>query len=259
MAEIDITVSADLAQNFQLPPCSQIQIPVVKPVSITLPTGATIMGISDLSRGAPTDCSVSFGILMQLMPFLASTECLFKVLALIGPLMKVITGLTKLPPDLSALPDLGTAFENLMPCIEIVTGLGIVVFLKDLLCFIISALKCFLSQMNSLLAILGGLQLRISDATAAGNTDLAATLSCAQADAMAQAGQLTNAIQPIQTVLSLVGTLASFSPIPVNLNVQFPSLGGTVDVPGLTTVLTGVQDLIDALQVVATALGGCGS
>jgi hypothetical protein len=196
---------------------------------------------------------------MQLTPFLASTECLFKVLALIGPLMKVITGLTKLPPDLSAMSDLLTAFANLKDCIAVVTGFGIVVFLSDLLCFIIQALKCFVSQINSVLAILEGLGPGISAAVSAGNTDLAATLQCAQQDAMNQAGQLTNAIQPITAVLSIVGTLASFSPVPVNLNVQFPALGSTVDLDGLNAFVAAIQDVIVVLQGVSNSLGGCSS
>ena len=33
---------------------------------------------------------MTFSLMLQIAPFLASTECLFKVLALIGPLMDVV-------------------------------------------------------------------------------------------------------------------------------------------------------------------------
>lgn len=257
MPNIDIPISPDLQQAFQLPPCSQLSAKVVKPISITLPTGGTLSGLSDLSRGIPTDCSVTFSLMLQLAPFLASTECLFKVLALIGPLMDVIQALV--PPNppkaLLALPKLLQAVENLAPCIAVVTGLGIIPFLKDLICFILKALNCFLSQLQSLMAILGGLTLRLNAATAAGNTELAGTLQCAHDDALAQAGQLTNAIEPIGLVLQMAGTLAGFAG--QQINVQMPTLGPEVSLDSLKAIVLAVQDVVAILTGLSEVLGGC--
>jgi hypothetical protein len=259
MPNIDIPLPADLTKAFQLPTCKEISLPVVKPMKITLPTGGTLSGLSDLSRGIPTDCSVTFSLMLQIAPFLASTECLFKVLGLIGPLMDVISVLTSPPPDPiklgKAVPKLVKAFEALAPCIAVVTGLGIIPFLKDLICFILKALNCFLGQMKSLLGILNGLTLRLNDAISSGNTELADTLQCAQNDALAQGGQLTNAIEPISVIIGMVGTLAGFAG--QEIKVDFPSPGGTVNVDSLNAIVQAVQAAVGALTVISEGLGGC--
>jgi hypothetical protein len=154
-----------------------------------------------------------------------------------------------------ALPKLLQAFENLAPCIAVVTGLGIIPFLKDLICFILKALNCFLGQLKSLMGILEGLNVRLNAAVAAGNTELANTLQCASNDALAQAGQLTNAIEPIGLVLSMAGTLAGFAG--KTISVQMPTLGPNVTPDALNTIVLAVQDVVAALTVVSEALGGC--
>ena len=255
MPNIDIPLPVDLSKAFQLPPCKKIPFP--KPAQIHLPTGGTISGLSDLSRGIPTDCSVSFSLMLQLAPFLGATECLFKVLALIGPLMDVITGLTKPDPlkMAGALPKLAKAAEALAPCIAVVTGLGIIPFLKDLICLILKALNCFLGQMKTLLGILNGLTLRLNDAISLGNTELANTLQCAQDDALAQAGQLTNAIEPISIVLQMAGTLAGFAG--KEIKVDFPTPGGEASLDSLNAIVEAVQGVVGTLTIVSEALGGC--
>ena len=90
MPDIDIKIAPDLKKAFQIPPCSQLKLPSVSPLKIHLPTGGTLSAFSDLSKGIPSDCSLTFSLLLQIAPFLASTECLLKVLGLIGPLVEVI-------------------------------------------------------------------------------------------------------------------------------------------------------------------------
>jgi hypothetical protein len=253
MPNIDIPIPADLKKAFELP-C--VKVPMPKPLKIHLPTGGTFTGLSDLSRGIPTDCSVTFSLMLQLAPFLASTECLFKVLGLIGPLMEVVTSLPKNPPKaLSAMPKLVKAFEALAPCIAVVTGLGVIPFLKDLICLILKALNCFLGQMKSLLGILGGLSLRIADAQMLGNTELANSIQCAMDDSMAQAGQLTDAIEPIGVILGMVGTLAGFAG--KEIKVEFPVLGSGANLEALNTFVSAIQNVVASLEIVSEALGGC--
>src|ERR1700674_4974257 len=93
MPKLDIPVSADLQEMFNLPPCSEIRLPKPSPIKVTLPGGGTLSAISDLSKGIPTDCAMTFSLLMQIGPFLASIECLVKVLKLIQPLIDVVTAL----------------------------------------------------------------------------------------------------------------------------------------------------------------------
>ena len=136
-----------------------------------------------------------------------------------------------------------------------VTGLGIIPFSKTCICFILKALNCFLGQMKSLLGILNGLTLRLNDAIMLGNTEVADTLQCAKDDAIAQAGQLTSAIEPIGIILGMAGTLAGFAG--KEIKVEFPTPGGDATVESLNTFVEAVQGIVGTLTIVSEALGGC--
>jgi hypothetical protein len=253
MPNIDIPIPDDLKKAFELP-C--IKVPMPKPLKIQLPTGGTFSGLSDMSRGIPTDCSVTFSLMLQIAPFLASTECLFKVLGLIGPLMDVVTSLPTNPVKAAAaVPKLIKAFEALAPCIAVVTGLGVIPFLKDLICFLLKLLNCFLGQMKSLLGIISGLSLKLNDALLSGNTELANSIQCAMDESAAQAGQLTTAIEPIGVILGMVGTLAGFAG--KEIKVEMPVIGGDANLEALNSFVSAVQNVVASLEIVSEALGGC--
>src|ERR1700683_549995 len=92
MPNIDIPIPTDLNKMFQFPPCAQVQLKPPSPLKITLPTGGTLSAFSDLSKGIPSDCSLTFSLMLQIAPFLGSIECLLKVLGLIGPLVESVKG-----------------------------------------------------------------------------------------------------------------------------------------------------------------------
>lgn len=256
MPNIDIPIPADLNKTFQFPPCSQVQIKPASPLKITLPTGGTLSAFSDLSKGIPNDCSMTFSLMLQIAPFLASTECLLKVLGLIGPLVEVIKAIPDPIKLASTVPKFLKAAEAVMPCVAVVTGFGIIPFVKDLLCLIIKALKCFTSQLQSLLGIMSGLSLQLSAAQASGSTDLISAIQCEQDNASALASNLTASLAPIAVVLDLAGTLfgiAGMKPI------ALPSVGSQTDLDSLNTVLQTIQGVIGTLQIAADALGGCDS
>ncbi len=256
MPNIDIPVPKDLSKAFQLPPCSQIKLPSPSPLKIHLPTGGTINAFADLSKGIPSDCAMTFSLMLQIAPFLASTECLLKVLALIGPLIEVIKGIPDPVKIAQTVPKFLKAAEAVMPCVAVVTGLGIIPFLKDLICLIIKALNCFLGQMKSLLGIMSGLSLQLLSAQTLGNTELAESIQCEQENAQLQAQHLTAAIEPIGAILDLAGTIfgiAGMDPI------KLPSIGKPSDLAALNQLVESIQGAVGALQIAADALGGCDS
>ena len=256
MPNIDIPIAVDLSKTFQFPPCSQVTLPSPSPLKIHLPTGGTLSAFSDLSKGIPTDCSQTFSLMLQIAPFLASTECLLKLLGLIGPLIEVIKAIPNPIPLASAVPKFLQAAEAVMPCVAVVTGLGIIPFLKDLLCLIIKALTCFKNQLQSLIGIMGGLSLQLSTAQAAGDNDLISAIQCEQANAATMASSLTASIEPIGVILQLAGTLfgiVGMKPI------ALPSIGSETDLDSLNVVVQTMQGVIGALQIAADALGGCNS
>jgi hypothetical protein len=248
---MDIQVDANLNDLLQLPACSDIQIPFPSPAKVTLPTGGSLQAFSDISKGIPTDCAMTFSLMIQIAPMLAGMECLLKVLKLLKPLIEVIKGLPI--PSPAVIEEFVEAAAGLVPCLLVPTPAAIIPFIRDLLCLIIKALKCFLSQMKTILAVMSGLSLQLQSATAAGNTALIGSIQCAQQNAAAQAAHLTASIEPLGVLLDLAGTLMGLAGIkPISL----PSAPGA-DLQALQTFVQTIQGVVGTMQVVVDALGGC--
>src|SRR6266567_8721467 len=220
MPNIDIEVSADLKQAFQMPSCVELGLPNAGPLKIQLPTGGSIQAFADISKGIPTDCALTFSLMIQIAPFLAATECLLKVLKLLKPLIDVIQGLPM--PPVKALQDFAKAAVDLAPCLLVPTPASILPFIKDLLCLILKVLKCFLSQLKSLMKILGPITLQLQAAQADGNDELVTTLQCAEKNAQTQASQLMNSLGPVGVLLDLAGPLFGIAGVQP---IQLPGLG----------------------------------
>jgi hypothetical protein len=256
MANIDIQVSSDLQELFDLPDCSTISLPSPAPITIKLPGGGTLSSFSDISKGIPTDCAMTFSLLLQLAPFLASIDCLIKVLKFIQTAVDVIKSITSPFSIPSAIPKIVKAAVPVVECALSFTPAGLVPFIKDLLCLIIKFLNCFLQQMRSLLMIMTQIESQLNAATSAGNIDLITALQCAQGNAQTQAAHFTAALQPLAVILQLAGTLMQIVGIqPISL----PAIGNQTDLASLQQVVKDVQQLVATLQIVADALGGCDS
>jgi hypothetical protein len=258
MANIDIQVDANLQELFNLPLCSDIQLPPPSPLKITLPFGGTMQAMADISKGLPNDCSMTFSLMVQIAPFLASITCLLNLLNLIKPLIDIINGLTSFPPSppVQALSDFAKAIPPVLECIPIPPFLNIVFFIRDLLCLILKVLKCFVEQMTSIVNILGNIEAQLTAATAAGNTDLITALQCAQTNAQTQAAHFTASIQPISVILELASTLMEIAKVPA---ITLPSLGSATDLDSLKEVIQVVQGVVITIQDITVGLGGCDS
>lgn len=258
MPNIDIPLPVDMKKLFDLPPCDDIKLPSPSPLKIALPTGGSINALTDISKGIPTDCSMIFNLMLQISPFLAATECLFKLLALIAPLIDVVKALGP-PPDPiklgSAIPKFVKAAADLAPCLLVVTGAPLIPFLRDLLCLIIKALNCFLGQMKTLLGIMRGLTLQLDAASASGNTELQRTLECAQDNAATSAQHLTKSIEPIGVILKLAAPLMGLAGVGP---IEIPTIGSETDIATLEETVRTLQGVVGTLQIAADALGGCG-
>lgn len=252
MPNIDITVSADLQEAFQLPPCEEIKLPLPSPLKVQLPTGGSISALADISKGIPTDCSMTFSLMLQVAPLLASLECLLKILKLLKPLIDVVNGLPV--PPVKAIQEFVKAAADLAPCLLIPTPLSMIPFVKDLLCLILKALKCFLQQMKTLLGLMSGLSLQLISAQNAGNTELASSIQCAQENAQAQAAALGASIEPIGVILDLMGSVMGIAGVePIKL----PALGSQANLTSLNQFVKDIQGVVGVLETVTEALGGC--
>jgi hypothetical protein len=253
MPNIDIAVSADLEQLFQLPSCADLELPDVGGLSIQLPTGGALQAFADISKGVPTDCSLTFSLMLQIAPFLASIQCLLNILKLLKPLIDIINSLPGIPP-VKAIEDFGKAVADLAPCLLIPTPVILIPFVKDLLCLILKVLKCFLSQMKSLIKFLGPLTLELNAAQQSGNDELVGILQCAQQNAMTQAGQVMNSLGPAGMLLELAGPIFGLAGVPA---ITLPSLGSASDLAALNTVVQTVQEVVGVIQIAVDAIGGC--
>jgi hypothetical protein len=251
---IDIPISVDLKELLDLPPCDDLKLPSPSPLKITLPTGGTINALTDISKGIPTDCSMIFNLMLQIGPFLAATECLFKLLGLVAPLIDLVKGLGP-PPDPiklgGAIPKFLKAAEEVMPCVLAITPFNLFPFLKDLLCLIIKALNCFLGQMKTLLGIMKGISLQLDLATASGNSELQRTLQCAQDNAATSAEHLTKSIEPIGVILKLASPLMGIAGVGP---IEIPTIGSETDLESLQELIKTLQGVVGTLTIVAEAL-----
>jgi hypothetical protein len=149
MPNIDIEVDADLKDAFQIPTCVDLGLPNAGELKLRLPTGGTFRAFADISKGIPTDCSLTFSLMLQLAPFLAAIECPLKILKLLKPLIEIVNSLPGIPP-VKAIKEFGEAAADLTEsCILkiAVPELAIIPFIQDLLCLILKVLRCFRSQM----------------------------------------------------------------------------------------------------------------
>src|SRR5947209_17721958 len=84
-------------------------------IKVKLPFGE-LKGLHDFSQGIPSDCTVTFNLLLQLPPLLASLTCPLRVLNVIAKLKDLASA--KTPPDIiSALPALAKAIDEMADCL----------------------------------------------------------------------------------------------------------------------------------------------
>jgi hypothetical protein len=253
MATIDIALPEELTQALSPPACLDLSLPDLGSAQLTLPTGLTLKGMPDISRGIPTDCSMNVNLMLQLAPMMASMDCLLRVLKFIGVVVNTIKNAT-LPTDLiSAIPKIVGAADDMLQCLDIaIPGIPICTFLKDLLIVISTMILCLVNELESILKILSGLQLQIAIAEANGNADLLAALNCAQQNAQTAAQGTMQGMQPITVLLSLAGTFIDIAG--VSINVSIPSAVPADDLQAMQTLLNDLGEVATVMKEVGEAL-----
>lgn len=252
MVNIDIPVSADLQKALDLPPCEAVRLPMPQPLKISLPTGGSIQALTDMSKGVPSDCAMTFSLMLQISPFLAAIDCPLKMLKLIQPLVDIITGLSKLPPEPPSpklIGDFAKAAADLAPCFLTATPVPWVPFVCDLLKLVRAVLSCLVGSMETMVRLFGGLSLQL--AAAADNPDLLAQLQCAQDNANASAQSMMQAIEPVSAVLSLASPL--FALVGVEAITLEPP-GGEDAIAALEPTIQTLKDVVATIDTVTETL-----
>lgn len=252
MSSIDISVSADVQAMFELPKCSDLKLPMPSAPKITLPTGAVIKAVADISKGIPTDCSANFSLMLQLSPLLASMECLLRILKLLGALVNVIKGLPF--PPVKAIKDFIAAATEMAPCLTLPINIPpLVLMVHDILCLILKSLHCLVSGLGTVIRTMKGLSIQLQIAEKENNQELLLSLQCAQENAQISSQHLMQSVEPITALMGLVTPIMQLAGLPP---IELPAIGGGTDVAALEKVVTTLEDVIKTLTDVVEGLGG---
>jgi hypothetical protein len=215
-------------------------------LKIRLPTGGTLVAPADPTHDAPSDCSHLFSFLPLVASYLASTQCLLKVLELVGPLADVVKVLDRSPELAVNVVKFLKVAEALTPCAQVSTGLGVLPFVRDLLCLILQALHCIIGQLKTIVAVMTGLVSQLNSAQAAGNTDLVQALEGETKKAQVKAADLFASIEAAQAVLDLAGPFFGTAGVQP---VQLPPALATTDLNSLKQLLGSLENSAASLQV----------
>jgi hypothetical protein len=246
MPTIDIALPDELTQALTPPQCIDLSLPKPSIPTLTLPIGGQLSGMADFTRGIPTECSMNFSLVLQLAPMMASMECLLKILQFFGDLINAPSN----PPQfITAFID---GLKALVTCTDMVLPTGMFCFIKDLLALIAAMLRCTIQALESVLAILSGLQIQIGVAQGAGNAAMLAALQCAQENATTAAQGTMQSMQPITTLLQLAAPFLKIAN--VNLSVSIPSAVPADDLEAMQSLLQTLSEVATVLQEVSDAL-----
>jgi hypothetical protein len=244
MPTIDIPLPDELTQALAPPVCLNLQLPKPHVPSLTLPIGGTLQGIADFTHGMPTDCSMNLSLMLQIGPFMASMQCLLSILQFFGDLAN--------PGPGGLIQAISDGVKALTTCIDAVLPSGLFCFVRDLLLLIARMLSCTVQALESILAIMGGLQLQIVDAQASGNAELLAALTCAQQNAAIAAGGAMQALQPVTVLLTLAAPFMKITG--TNLNVTIPGPVPANDLQAMETMLQTLGTVAQVIEEVAQAI-----
>jgi hypothetical protein len=248
MVDIDIAISGSLQSAFDLPPCDAIRLPMPEPLQITLPSGGSIKALTDISKGIPNDCSMSFNLLLQLQPLLVALECPMRMLKLLKPIADIVGALASTPPKpppASAVTDLADAVLKITPCF--LSLAGIPAFVLDILRLLRAILNCLLHQMRSVRDLMNGLSLRL--AAAEGNDDLMEQLGCAQENAGRAMQNLTQAIDPIVAFVSLISPFVEIAGMDLDFQLV-PPAAPPEDLAAFDEIIATLQTAVDAIDLI---------
>lgn len=249
--KIKIPVSKSVSDALSAPRCLDMNIEPAEKLKLALPSGGSLSAISDMGKAIPNDCSMTFSLMLQLGPVMASLDCILKILGLLKPLSDAVTSP---PPTPGVIKDIIDAVSDLAPCFLMLTPGGMLPFVRDLICLIIKMLNCLLGQLKTLVDIMGGISLQLEAAEKQNNEDKINSLQCAQENAAAQAASLLQGIEPISVILDLAAPFMSIAGVGA---IEFPAITAESNLESINNAISSLEDVVVTLQDIVNSLGGC--
>jgi hypothetical protein len=220
-------------------PCVELpRIPEIPAISLL--GGAELRSFVDLSAGAPTDCKLTFNLLLQLAPLLASMSCIFKIL-------NAITALADGVQDPTKIPSIPGAIADLAKCIP-VPGVEFYLMIKGILSLVVRFLSCFIDDLESMLKFQATIDLSAAD----GNPVLRDTLMCAQNNAQTGIDNMMLSLQPIEPILNVTTMLIGMTP----LGIKLPDVSAIAASADTTEVVTSLRQAVDQLKQAVDSIPG---
>jgi len=219
-------------------------------MKIHLPTGGVLAAPSDPTQAAPSDCSCAFSLMPLIASYLASTECVRKMLALVPPLVTIVKALDRTSDIVPFLQ----AGDQLAPCEFDAASAGMLTFLRDVICVAMAAVNCVIDQLQRVVDVMTNLAAQLTSAQATGNADLIAALQSEQKILESRLLYLFSSTDGIDSVLELAGPLLASSGFQV---LQLPSAPPDADLQSATLWLGSLKSSVAPLQTIAGTLGGC--
>lgn len=220
-------------------------------MKIRLPTGGALVAPADPTRDAPGDCSRAFSLLPLIASYLATTECLMKVLELVGPLVTIVTRLDR---TADIVPFVRAA-NQLAPCEFAATSGGMLGFLQDVICVLIQALNCAIEQSSSVVDVLTSLTAQLQSARATGNAELIDALEREQKSVQTRLTGLFDSVDSVAVVLDMSAPLIASSGFDVP---GLPAAPDAADPNAAALWISSLRTRQASLQTIADNLGGCG-
>jgi len=223
-------------------------------LKIRLPTGGTLVAPIDPTQELPSDCSRVFGLLPLAATYLASTQCLLKMIELVGPLTDVLTVLARTPELAAGAAKFLREAQALAPCELATNAASAAPFVRDVLCAVLRAVNCIVGQLKNLVAVMTSLASQLEAAKAAGNADLVRALETAQKNAAVRTASVLSSIEAVQSVLDLASPWLAIAGIePMHL----PPAPANADLAALKQLTATLANSTASLQTTVDALGGC--
>lgn len=242
---MDVTATVDI-------PCIEIK-PLGDLPSIPLPAGAQINPFIELGGPQPSDCKLSFNLLLQIGPLFASMGCILKILQALASIMEFAQAVPSLPTNpgkvTSAISDLVTSITDALKCFPPIGVIDFLEMIKQIILLILSYLACFLEQVDSILKFKATLDF----GSAEGNPALTDALNCASASADASMQNLMKSLGPIQPILKIVGVVAGMAGQSITLP-DLSSISLSADGSGVEQMVASIKSGVEGLRSVVASL-----
>ena len=231
----------------ELIPC--VELPKIPQIpKIPLLGGAELRAFIDSSLGPPSDCRLTFNLLIQLAPYLGNLACFIKLMNVIAKLKDFVTAVPDPVKLGKAVPDLVKAIEDVTLCIPIFAIPNLLAMLKAILLLILSFLRCLVQQIQSVLKFQATL-----DLSGAGDNDaLRGILECAKKNADTTMDSVKKSVEPLEPIFQMVGILADLAGHPIELP-DMSAISAGVDA---SATLQPLMDTITGLEAIVEAIPG---